>query len=550
MNRLQLTRWLFSHIRDLIPAFWISSLARILGQLAGVGLLVAAVLAVSTPWSLWAAVLVIAVIALVKAGLRYLEHYSGHWLAFTALKRLRALFFTRLIPQAPQATSGKASAELTGRAVEDINKIEVFFAHTFPPVISAITVPIIVVVTFGFTTSWPLALIMAIFLAVIIALPFLWMPVTFATARKVAAAESGVTTHVGDDIAGIREILTFHAQDARLEGLRVADERLTTAGRTTSLLTTVREVITVALQLGLLVSLMSYDAPWEHRLLALAIAVALALPTRSVDDFANGLDAAFASAERIYQVIEGTPAVTDGPGAEFTDDTVTFDDVTLSYDGAPRNALESVTAVCPAGQWTALVGVSGSGKSSLAALLLRGWDPQSGEVRIGDVPVTQATLDQLRSHVAIVSQRAVTISGTVAENLRLGNPDASDAQLTQALQVVDLDVDLGQRIGRGSTLSGGQLQRLTLARALVVQPRILVLDEALSQLDAKTAATVRTNVEHMGLTVLEITHRTDLLPEDTRVYVLDNGAVVEHGNVATLRGAGGPFDALEARVRE
>ncbi|WP_048380057.1 ABC transporter transmembrane domain-containing protein [Corynebacterium renale] len=157
MNRLQLTRWLFSHIRDLIPAFWISSLARILGQLAGVGLLVAAVLAVSTPWSLWAAVLVIAVIALVKAGLRYLEHYSGHWLAFTALKRLRALFFTRLIPQAPQATSGKASAELTGRAVEDINKIEVFFAHTFPPVISAITVPIIVVVTFGFTTSWPLA---------------------------------------------------------------------------------------------------------------------------------------------------------------------------------------------------------------------------------------------------------------------------------------------------------------------------------------------------------------------------------------------------------
>nr|MBP8921836.1 ABC transporter ATP-binding protein [Micropruina sp.] len=145
-SRIGLTRWLIGHTRRLVPVLGVAVVARIAGQLMGVALLVLAADAIArtssgTAVSLPGLVGLLAAVALGKALLRYLEHYAGHWVAFTALQRLRELFFDRLIPQAPAATTGRAGAELTERATRDIDRIEVFFAHTLPPAVAAVAVP-------------------------------------------------------------------------------------------------------------------------------------------------------------------------------------------------------------------------------------------------------------------------------------------------------------------------------------------------------------------------------------------------------------------------
>ncbi len=205
-----------------------------------------------------------------------------------------------------------------------------------------------------------------------------------------------------------------------------------------------------------------------------------------------------------------------------------------------------------------MVGVSGGGKSTLAHLLPRGFDPDSGTVRLGGVDVSRLSLDELRSRVGFVAQRPTMLSRTLADNLRLAAPDAPDDDLVAALRVAALDdwlaglpEGLATRIGeRGSTLSGGQLQRIALARALVARPSVLVLDEALSQLDGPTARVVRDRLAALPgpMTVIEVTHRVDLLEDDTFVAVLDAGRLVASGPASTLRKHNEAFAKLEARL--
>lgn len=188
---------------------------------------------------------------------------------------------------------------------------------------------------------------------------------------------------------------------------------------------------------------------------------------------------------------------------------------------------------------------------------MRGWDPQGGAVTLGGVSVDRLPLDALRERVGFVAQRPTLLSGTIAENLRLARPDASDETLWEALRAVALEewVDslpdgLEHRVSaRGVNVSGGQLQRLALARALVAEPQVLILDEALSQLDGPTLVLVRERLAASlrGLTVIEISHRADLIPDAAQVWVVDAGRVVAQGNAGILRAADGPFVRLEAR---
>lgn len=232
-----------------------------------------------------------------------------------------------------------------------------------------------------------------------------------------------------------------------------------------------------------------------------------------------------------------------------------LEQVGFSYPDAARPALDDVTVRVEPGTWSYLVGVSGSGKSTLAHLLLRGWDADRGSVRFAGTEVSAAGLDELRSRIALVPQHPVVLSGTVADNLRLANPDADATSLRLALHTAGLDqwvAELPEGLdtpltGRG--VSGGQLQRLALARALVGEPDLLILDEALSQLDADTAGQVRERLlaRTPRLTILEITHRADLVPAGAPVVVLDAGRVLEHGTAAELRVRRGAFSRLELR---
>ena len=572
-SRRELAAWLVRHTRSLLPPLGIATLARILGDLLGAALLVAPAIALGRflagdPVALGPLALLLLGISALRAGLRYLEHYAGHWVAFAALQRLRQVLFGRLIPQAPAATTGPASAEITERATRDIDRIEVFFAHTIPPVIASVVVPAAALTWLAVAVDPRAAGIIAIFLAAALLLPFVAARRSWAASRAELTARGELATHVSDDLQGLREVLAFEAQERRIASLRRRDDRVARAqldaGRTRG----AREAIERLLWTGALVALLLSGLPVADVITSTALLVGLWLGGAGTDDFATGLDGALAAADRVRRTAEAAPAVAETGAGSLPGSgpaSVRFEGVGFAYPGA-RAATRSGSGSLPGGSatltdvdltiepggWHHLVGISGSGKSTVASLLQRVWDPDAGRVLLDGVPLRELSLREVRRAVAVVPQRPLLFPGTVADNLRLGAPDASDERLAHALRIACLDGDrlpdgLATRVGeRGTTLSGGQLQRVALARALVAAPRVLVLDESLSQLDAETAATVRARLDRTA-TILEITHRADLLEDTAAVTVIDRGRIVERGTAAALAARDGAFARLLAR---
>lgn len=600
-RRREITGWLIGQTRGLLAPLGLAVIARVLGQLLGVALFVVAaslLIRAAGPQlsgqsvGIGVVVAALAGMAIAKALLRYAEHYAGHYVAFTSLQRLRDAFFARLIPQAPAATQGRAGAELTSRATSDIDRIEVFFAHTLPPAVSAVAVPAIALTWLAVTVDPRLALTLTVAVAALLALPLLTRRGAVDSADAVARVRGQIAERLGDDVQGMREILGFGIAEQRLDGLARVEAARTTAAAQVGASQATRAGLSVLLQGGglnavLLVGAGTGASP-AAIMTALAVGIGLIGPARGFEDYITGLDNAFAATARIREIMDAAPAVTDSasstaatapaatgdaPESEAAPDPgapasrsgaaaslrgvaagVEFDDVTFGYDpNAGPRALDGVTLHAEAGTWTHIVGVSGSGKSTLAGLLLRGWDPESGVVRLAGTDVRELPLAELRSRISLAPQRPTTLRGTLRENLTLAAPDATDEQIAEALTLAGLP-DWAERLAepvgaRGQSISGGQLQRLSLARALLPNPQVLIIDEGLSQLDAETAAEVRQRLQSIeNLTIIEITHRADLIDDAAAVWVLDLGKVVESGTASQLRSHTGPFQRLEARM--
>ena len=235
---------------------------------------------------------------------------------------------------------------------------------------------------------------------------------------------------------------------------------------------------------------------------------------------------------------------------------VRFDDVTFAYRGGPP-VLSGIDLVIPAGTTTAVVGATGSGKSTLGSLLPRLYDPGRGSVRIDGIDVRDLAFEDLAAIVGVVSQETYLVHASVRENLLLAREGAGDDELWEALgaaRIADLIRGLPEGLGtvvgaRGLRFSGGEQQRLAIARTILRNPRVLVLDEATSALDNTTEAEVQLALDRLaeGRTTLTIAHRLSTIEEAEQVVVLDAGRIVERGTAAELRAAGGAFARLAAR---
>lgn len=258
---------------------------------------------------------------------------------------------------------------------------------------------------------------------------------------------------------------------------------------------------------------------------------------------------AAASATRVNEVFdtqpavteaEATPGLTPAPGAP----RVAFQDVSFAYGGQGRGALERLSFAIQPGQTVGVIGGTGSGKSTLAQLVARSYDPTSGQVLLDGHPLPQYPLDELHRRVGVVPQRAVLFTGTIASNLRWGNPEAPDEALWQALSIAqaadfvrELPGGLASPVAQGGqNFSGGQRQRLTIARALVQQPDILLLDDSASALDFATDAALRQALrrETRDMTVLLISQRAASLQHADQILVLDDGRLVGVGSHGDL----------------
>ena len=237
--------------------------------------------------------------------------------------------------------------------------------------------------------------------------------------------------------------------------------------------------------------------------------------------------------------------------------TIAFHNVAFSYPTRPEDGvLQNVSFEVKRGERVAIVGPSGSGKSTVMQLLLRFYDPQAGEILVDDIAITKVDPRELRSRISFVPQDSTVFGASIAENIRYGKPDATDAQLRAAAEQAIVDQFVMQwpeaydtRIGeRGITLSGGQRQRIAIARAILKDAPILLLDEATSALDAESETLVQAALDRLmeGRTTIVIAHRLSTIVKADRILVMDQGRIVEEGDHATLVAKGGLYARLAA----
>jgi ATP-binding cassette subfamily B protein len=265
---------------------------------------------------------------------------------------------------------------------------------------------------------------------------------------------------------------------------------------------------------------------------------------------------AMASCRRIFGLLRAEPQIV--PGARDLPQpvrgAVRFEDVRFAYDSSPSEVLRGLSIDVPAGETHAIVGATGSGKSTVVKLLLRLYEPTGGRITLDGEPIDELTFTSLRGATGLVAQDVFLFHGTVRENLTYGRPDATDEEVRRAAALAEADTFIEAMphgfdtvVGeRGQKLSGGQRQRLTIARAILRDPAVLILDEATSAVDNETEAAIQRSLAKVsaGRTTIVIAHRLSTVRHAHRIHVMEAGRVVEAGTHEELVTLGGLYAAL------
>lgn len=567
-----LSRWLLQLTRPVLGALGWSLLMRIVALIAGallLGVAVHGLLQVGQgDASLGALLWSLIAIALVKATARYLEQYAGHYVAFRSLALIRVRLFDRLEPQAPAAVEGRRTGDLLSRATRDVDRVEVFFAHTLAPAITAVIVPLAATIWLSIAIDPRAGAIAAIAWVAMVAVSFVGARASTHAAATLRHERGLLAQQVTDSIQGVREVVTFGAQHRRLDELDEAGRRIGAAqavrGRWAGLRRAVVATLTLSTPLLVLAVVGNATGDWSLGAVAAAVVIGVSPAAIAVEEFSADLDQAFAAAVRLREIIDAPPVTAqtrqpvEPPRGRLE---VRLEQVSFTYpsvDGsAPRQALDTTSVTMPADATTALVGVSGAGKSTIGAMIARFYDPDQGHVLIGGVDVRDLADDDLRGLVSYVHQRPYIFHGTVRDNLLLAQPDATEEDLLEACRAAAFDSALAQLpdgldtiVGEhGERLSGGQRQRLAIARALLRDTPVLVLDEVTSELDTQTqgelAEAIRT--ASASRTTVVIAHRLETVRDADLIVVVDAGTVVEQGTHQQLLAAGGAYARLWER---
>ena len=580
-SRAVLVRWLLHVTRPVLSPLLGSTLCRVTDMLSGIALFSLGAYAVASMGlammigapmpAVWTVLAVMAGLSLLKAALRYAEQFLGHLVAFKALELLRGQIFRSLIPRSPRVSATSRSGDLLSRATKDVDRIEVFFAHTFAPAVSAAITPVVVLAVIGLKVSWLVAMTALPFVVLqLLIVPRLGFTASLEASRSSSAARADLTQHVTDTVQGMSEVVGYGRNQERLDEMARIDAELVGASRPTGQWASVRRGINQLAGLTAPIAVVMVGAMLPTTgsgagvpLLAAAAAAVLRMSetVRGVEELSGALNASFASAERVWEIATAPVEVRDGD-QELTagiSHEVLWQDVTYSYPSTATQAVRGVSLRARAGKWTCIVGASGSGKSTLAQLAVRFDEPESGRILIDGQDVADLQAISLYQEVGMVDQRIHLMRATIAENVRLAAPSASDAQVRRVCRAACIDKDIealedgyDTLVGeRGQSLSGGQRQRLALARALLARPGVLILDEFTSHLDPELDEQVRIGVRTYlpQATIIEITHRLQWSEQADHVVVMDAGTVVQAGPPAKLLAAPGPLRTLTARGR-
>ncbi|MGI8794537.1 MAG: ABC transporter ATP-binding protein, partial [Acidimicrobiales bacterium] len=445
------------------------------------------------------------------------------------------------------------TGQLLSRAMSDCRIVRRFFGFgiVFLVVNSATFLLVLVLM-------WQLEPLLTL-IPMLTAVPLVWLSLRFereylVVSRKVQDQDGDLTTNIEEAATGIRIIKAFgrrrlidgrfRAEAEKLYDLSMEQVRL--RARFWALIDMIPNLALAAVLAGGAYAVSRELLTLGGLVAFVSLLILLVWPIESLGEILAMAEEASAAAERIFEVFDTVPAIADRAEARALPHAlgrVTFEGVSFRYAPDGAQIVHDINLEIEPGETLALVGVTGSGKTTLATLVPRLYDVESGRVTLDGIDIRDLRLDSLRRHVAVAFEEPTLFSASVRENLLLGHPDATDHDIEVAIStaqadfVYDLPWALDTRVGeQGLSLSGGQRQRLALARAIVGRPQVLVLDDPLSALDVHTEALVEEALRRVlaGVTALLVVHRPSTLALADRVAFLHDGTIQAVGTHSEL----------------
>ncbi len=506
--------------------------------------------------------LVLLLVYALKPALRALQVWATHVAGWGSVAAARKEIYEHLQRLSPKYYSTTRTGQIMSRAINDTHHFETLIAHVIPEVIvSFLTVLGVFAVLFSINPRLALYTLVPIPLII---LGFIMYNRYVRPLFRYAQARLGdLNAVLHDNLSGMREIQVFTQEEREMESvgerIMVHSSAITKAVSISACfhggidffaglgtvsvvlfggLMAIRDQMSIADITGFLLYVTSFYQP-----------------IMQLNRLNESLQQALAASDRYFEVLDTEPDIHDAPDAvelESVEGYITYDNVSFNYDEVP--VLKHINLEIKPGEMVALVGPTGVGKTTMANLIPRFYDPNEGRILVDGIDIRTVKVSSLRRHISMVLQDVFLFNGTVADNIAYGSPDATLEEIVEAAIAAGADEFIREmqsgydtHIGeRGVRLSGGQKQRLAIARALLYDAPILILDEATSSVDTETEAKIAAALEKLigGRTTIVIAHRLSTIRHADRIVVLDEGEIVEEGTHDELIELGGLYAKL------
>jgi ATP-binding cassette subfamily C protein len=539
---------LITILKPLVPVMMITISFGVLGFLAAIAITtfgavaISDILGINMGYSIETSIKIIIVCAILRGILRYIEQYSGHFIAFKILAILRDKVFKALRKLAPAKLESKEKGNLISVITSDIELLEVFYAHTVAPIaIAILTSGIIAYVLYTINPYFGL-IGLVFYLIVGYMIPVLSSKLGSEAGFEYRNEFGRTNSFLLDSLRGIKEILLFGQGNNRLDAINknsdTLNEKMKVIKGHEGLIKALTDItIMIAMLVTLFVGVKLFKAgsiDLGQVIISLVLLSSSFGPTVALSNLSNNLMHTFACAQRLFDILDEVPAVKEVKGnTNLEMNTTAIKDLEFKYEGRDEVLLKNVNLRINKGDKIAIIGESGCGKSTLLKLMMRFWDVEKGSISIDKQNIKTIPTKSLRKAQSLVSQETFLFNDTIENNLKIGKKDATREEVINACKkasihdfIETLPNGYETNVGEiGSNLSSGEKQRLGIARAFLHNPKVLILDEPTSNLDTLNEAQILKSIkeESSDSTIIMVSHRKSSTSIcDKKVYVKNN----------------------------